>query len=211
MERIGLNESEVRLRYRLAVAANAYWKAKDAALCDMGPQELADKKCRELQRLLARTGDSENFHMVVAAEWVVCIADLQHYQVTSQKNRGTFPQNTILSTLRAAVDGMKEINDNLMFRDQDAQRFHAYSSRTRLRKNEHDGAGLPKDAIRRLLSGHMTRLQNKAKGMDGTSDEEQNLVWYRHRNIQTAERLYKAMQREALGIDDKSKSQDRQR
>lgn len=211
MENIGLSLSEQQLCRKITADANLYWRSKDMVVSGKGSQLDVDTVCESIQKSLFEINALSNFHLLMTAERIMCLADLEHYQRSRQNNPNAFSLSITLSTLREAVNQMEEINDNLTFRERDIHAFHSISSRTRIQKSEHDSAGLPKDAIRKLLSSHMTRLRNKATGIDGASNGEETLLWHRHRNIQTAERLYKTMQREALGIEDKSRNRDHQR
>ena len=208
MEQIGLSASEAQQCFRLAASANAYWKAKDMVLSSTGIQKSVDNACRRVQRFFTRFGSARNFFLLMAAERIMCIADLKHFQNSHRDNPDAFHNTIILKTLQEGVDQMDEISDKLTIRSRDAKTFHTYSSCTQRIKGDHDREGLPKDAIRKLLPSHRTRLENKNKGMDGVSGEELSLIGLRHANIRKAEQLYTAMQREALGIEDKPKKQD---
>lgn len=175
MEQIGLNDSEARLCFRLAAAANAYWKAKDAVLSSTGTQTSVDKTCRQLQGLFAKSGSANNFFLLMAAERIMCNADLKHFQNTQRNKPDSFPQTIIMKSLREGVNQMNEVNDKLLIRNRDIEAFHHYSSDTQTVKDDHDKEGLPKDAIRKILPSHRTRLENKIKGMDGVSKEKLNL------------------------------------
>jgi hypothetical protein len=207
MEQIGLSESETKQCFRLATSANAYWKAKDMVLSSTGIQKSVDNACRQVQGFFTRFRGANNFFLLMAAERIMCIADLKHFQNSQRDNPDAFHNAIILRTLHEGVEQMDEISDKLTTRSRDVKTFHVYSSCTQTVKGDHDRKGLPKDAIRKLLPSHRTRLENKNKGMDGVSNDEVNLIGLRRENIQSAEQLYMTMQREALGIGDKPEKQ----
>ncbi len=199
MDAIGLSGSEVDLCDRLVWDANSYWLAKEAVLANRGKQRAVDAACFRLREGLVSVGDSGNFHLLVAAERILCLADLEHFQHTQQNASYASRQSILMETLLAGVAQMEEISDKLKLRDKNVQTFHRYSSDTITIRNDHDREGLPKDGIRKLLSSHKTRLQNRNRGMDGVGDAERDLMWHRRSNMRRAELAYKAMQRDALG------------
>lgn len=211
MDMIGLSSSEIRLCNRLYTTAVAYWVKKDSLLANKGKQRPVDIACSLLRELLVIVGDSNNFHLFVAAERIICHADLKHFQHSQQDNPNVSGQTAIMTALQEGVDQMEKINDQLTLRDKDIHLFHHYSSGTRALKSDFDREGLPKDGIRKLLSSHKTRLQNESKGMHRLGNEERDLLWHRQRNMQMAEQRYIEMQREALGDDGRSQSRERQR
>jgi hypothetical protein len=207
MDAIGLKASDSSVCKRIYGHANSYWIFKDAILTGTGVQKSVTKACRELLKLFEEVGNSNNFFLIMAAERIMCIADMQHFLLSQTDNPAAFHRIIVMRTLQEGVDQMGEVNAKLAIRSRNVKTFHAYSSHTRTIKGEHDKEGLPKDAIRRLLPSHKTRLENKTKGMDGVSNEELSLIGLRHANIRKAEQLYTAMQREALGVANKPKKQ----
>lgn len=203
---IGLSVSEAALCNKLYTSIVAYWLRKDFFLVNAGKIKPVDAICSRLEKSFATIGDSDNFHLIIAAERIICIADLDYFQ----RSRQGYPyETTILSGLQKNVDLMEEINGNLTFRDKDIQKYHRYSSLTRIMKSEFDREGLPKDAVRLLLSRHKIRLRNESEGMHRLSYDERNLFWQRQQNLQKAEHLYIMMQRDALGVDDNPSGQKR--
>jgi hypothetical protein len=205
MDAIGLKTSDSSLCKRIYGHANSYWIFKDAILTGTGVQKSVTKACRELLKLFEEVGNSNNFFLLVAAERIMCIADMQHFLLSQKGSPDAFHKTIVMRTLQEGVDQMGEVNTKLAIRSKNVKRFHTYSSYTQRVKGDHDREGLPKDAIRKLLPSHKTRLENKTKGMDGVSNEELSLIGLRHANIRKTEQLYMAMQREALGIKDKPK------
>ncbi len=199
MDMIGLSASDVKLCKRLYANANTYWLRKDAILAEAGTQRPVDAICARIQGALATIGGSNKFHLVIAAERIMCYADLMHFQRQQHILPDVFPPDGIMRSLREGADRMEEINRKLAVRAKDIAAFHRYSSDVLMEKGDHDGGGLPKDGIRKILASHKTRLDNRSKAFDSLSREERSLIHIRQSNIQTAERLYKAMQREALG------------
>jgi hypothetical protein len=208
MDMIGLNESELDLCDQLLGDANAYWLKKDALFANKGKQQAVNIICARIRDIFAIVGNSSNFHFLVAAERVMCNADLEHFQRSQQDNPN---EATMLAALQEGVDQMEKVNAQLRLRDENVHTYHRYSSGTRALKSDFDREGLPKDGIRKLLSSHKTRLQNESKGMHRLDNEERDLLWYRQRNLLKAEQLYIAIQREALGTDDRSQNRGPQR
>ena len=66
---------------------------------------------------------------------------------------------------------------------------------------------LPRDDARMFFAAHGARLLNELKAR-GT-DAEKSVLRARRKNILTAERLYKDLQREALGIGDRGRALER--
>ncbi len=59
--------------------------------------------------------------------------------------------------------------------------------------------GLPLDACRKFISSHTTRLTNRLRGVSSVS--EKNILRQRKINLASANKQYKGLQREALGIE----------
>lgn len=190
--------------------ANSFWIAKDNLLTGAGTQEMVGEIGVRVQQMLTTIGNSNNFHLFVAAERIMCSADLKFFQNMQQKEPDDFPPDITMNSLREGADQMDEINAKLVFRAENVEAFHRYSSRTQRNKADHDGKDLPKDGIRKLLPSHKTRLDNLAKGWFAVSGKERTLLRLRKMNIERGEQLYRTMQREALSIKDKTKSQGRQ-
>lgn len=198
MGQTGLTNSEEELCDTIAAQANRYWREKDRALLGKISQPKVDKVCKNLQKLFVQATESDNFHLLVAAERTLCNADFDHFQDQQQTEPDDFPPDGIMRSLQEGAERMDEISRKLDVRAKDTETFHRYSSYTLMEKGDHDGDGLPKDGIRKILSGHKTRLNNRSKAYDGLSREERNLMRLRQANIPVAERLYKAMQRKVL-------------
>lgn len=210
MDTTGLSASEIKLCRQLYMSANSYWICKDDVIAGTGKQRSVNTHCIKLKKTLAAVGDSANFHLIVTAERIMCSADLKHFQNLQEIQPDDFPPDGIMGPLREGVDRMDEINRKLALREENIEAFHRYSSGILAENSGHDAEGLPKDGIRYLLLSHKTRLRNRSTGFDGLGREERSLIQFRKMNIQKAEHLYKAMQREALGIAPKGrKNQDR--
>lgn len=208
MGAIGLSASELNLCFKLYGWSNTYWIRKDAILAGTGFQVPVDQACHQLQKLLSRIRELNNFYLLVSAEQTLCEVDLNHFQNMQHNILDDFSNRLLMRTLEEAVIQMREISAKLIVRAKDPEAFHKYSSDTRMAKGEHDKDGLPKDVVRKILLSHRTRLENKLKGMEGSSNEERNLVAFRRKNIQQAERLYIDLQQRVLGGAEKLKDRD---
>jgi len=209
MDVIGLSASEVAVCHEIYGFADIYWRFKDGVITGTETQEAVDLTCRSLRTLLEQIEKSDNFHLIIASERIMCNADLKHFQSLQQIQPDDFPVDGIMRPLQEGVARMDEINRKLALRAENIKAFHRYSSGILAETSGHDASGLPKDGIRKLLLSHKTRLHNKSTGFDGLGREERSLIQFRKMNVQKAEHLYKAMQRESLGIAPKSrKNQD---
>ncbi|MDR0362638.1 MAG: hypothetical protein LBJ46_08170 [Planctomycetota bacterium] len=204
MDVIGLSVSEVAVCHEIYGFADIYWRFKDGVITGTETQEAVDLTCRSIRKLLEQIEKSDNLHLIIAAERIMCNADLKHFQSLQQIQPDDFPPGSIMRPLQEGVARMDEVNRKLAFRAENIEIFHRYSSATQMEKIDHDASGLPKDGIRKLLLSHKTRLSNRSTGFDAVGREERSLIQFRKMNIQKAEHLYKAMQREALGIAPKS-------
>ncbi len=74
-----------------------------------------------------------------------------------------------------------------------------YAKATEAFSSKDKKKGLPLDACRKFISSHTTRLTNRLRGV--SSVPEKNILRQRKINLAAANKQYKDLQREALGIE----------
>lgn len=153
---------------------------------DKTPEGLALKQSRQrLAGLIGDIGKSGDLDLIIAAERRFLENDLAEY-VTSGAMRNSL--KTALKELNDAQAIFPLVKNPSVYQAIDKSHAH-HKSRI---------GGLPKDAARQFFNSNAARLLNMDKSR--LDKEEKAIVEGRKRNMRTADKLYEALQRQALGL-----------
>jgi hypothetical protein len=177
MAKTGLNETFEGLFFR-----------EDGLMTEVGrtpPAELLRETRKELLEHVKAVGKSGDLDAILAVERSFLQNDLdRHANSTAMTNS--------LKTALAELDAAEALHNKV----QDPAAYKATDEDHSLPRNR--VGGLPKDQARQFFSSHAARLLNQDKSR--LEPEEKRLVDARKGNMRAGEKVYAALQREALGL-----------
>ena len=156
-------------------------KAQNEALKKDIRKTRTDQKTALLE--ISREGETEH---ILEAERILLVQEQEHL-AGSQAMASSL--NIAIKELDAALSTLERV------RDPDA--YQSVADSFSLDKNRI--GGLPRDEARQFFRSHLARLGNLDKGR--LSDSERDVLKARMFNIRAAERQYKKLQEQALGIE----------
>jgi hypothetical protein len=171
---------------------------EDGLMTEVGrtpPAELLRETRKELLEHLKAVGKSGDLNTILAIERSFLQNDLdRHANSTAMTNS--------LKAALAELDAAEALHKKV----QDPAAYKATDDDHSLPRNR--VGSLPKDQARQFFSSHAARLLSQDKSR--LEPEEKSLVDARKANMRAGEKVYAALQREALGIEAKSaKGRDR--
>lgn len=151
----------------------------------------------EIHDFLKTVGKSGEIGTIVSAEKALLQNDLDRHANSPAMKTSL---EGALKELRAAETSLHLVEDPALYRAVDESHGHPKS---RI-------GPLPKDAVRQFFKSHAARLLNQDKSR--LEEDEKKIVDARKDNMRSAERIYSALQRRALGLSEtKSKDRDQNR
>ena len=146
----------------------------------------AEVRHRELAEDLLHLRSEGVIEHLLAAERAILQEELDRFADTTAMQSSL---QGALEELAGAVAMLPRVRDPVMYREVDAV-YMFKANRV---------GGLPRDDARRFFASHSARLLNlsKARARPG----EKAVISARSANIRTAERLYRSLQLEALGVE----------
>lgn len=177
MAKTGLNETFEGLFFR-----------EDGLMTEVGrtpPAELLRETRKELLEHVKAVGKSGDLNAILAVERWFLQNDLdRHANSTAMTNS--------LKAALAELDAAEALHTKV----RDPSAYKATDEDHSLPRNR--VGGLPKDQARQFFASHAARLLNQDKSR--LEPEEKRLVDARKANMRAGEKLYAALQREALGL-----------
>ncbi|MBF0250776.1 MAG: hypothetical protein HQL35_09140 [Alphaproteobacteria bacterium] len=149
---------------------------------EAGKLQAAQTDLLQTAKEVGRSGDLE---LIMATERTILINELRLYGNSAGMK----------SSLSTAIEDIKQAERHVPI-VKDKKRYAAHAELFQRPKNRR--GGLPYDEARQFFNAHNTRLLNQDRSR--LSDVEKRTLNVRRTNIRNAEKMYAALQVQALGI-----------